>query len=141
MDEATASEFEQNKLAGRYYQVHGLTKFPSFLLQDIDLHTDRLIQTAIRSETGLFASSTVLCIAHRLSTVIDFDRIMVLDSGKLVEYGTPWELLQKPNGWFRSMVHETGPDAEEMLRKIAEDKETERLKKVGQAVEQAGEKA
>jgi ATP-binding cassette subfamily C (CFTR/MRP) protein 4 len=98
---------------------------------NIDLHTDRLIQSAIRSTTGLFASSTVLCIAHRLMTVTDFDKIMVLDAGRVVEFGTPFELLQKPDGWFKSMVHETGPDAEELLTKIATDKEMERLRKLG----------
>lgn len=93
---------------------------------------DRLIQSAIRSETGLFAKSTVLTIAHRLNTVIDYDYIMVLDSGQLVEFGTPWELLNEPEGVgrFRKMVSEAGKEAEEMLREIAEGKERERRERM-----------
>ncbi|KAI9005087.1 P-loop containing nucleoside triphosphate hydrolase protein [Hyaloraphidium curvatum] len=99
---------------------------------NIDLSTDRLIQAAIRSETGLFAQSTVLCVAHRLQTIIDYDLIMVMDSGELAEFGTPHELLQKPDGRFRSMVHETGPEAEEMLRNIALEKEQKRLARLAE---------
>ncbi|KAJ3075283.1 Multidrug resistance-associated protein 4, partial [Quaeritorhiza haematococci] len=114
----------------------------------VDLHTDALVQRAIRSTSstdgaggGLFANATVLTIAHRLNTVIDFDRILVLDAGRVVEYGTPWELLQKDVGeegaWFRRMVEEMGEDAREVLRGIAWEREVERRKRGG--VEKEGE--
>ncbi|KAJ3329682.1 hypothetical protein HDU93_000836 [Gonapodya sp. JEL0774] len=94
---------------------------------NIDLKTDRLIQQSIRSESGLFANATVVTIAHRLNTVIDYDKIMVLDHGQLVEFGRPHELLQNPAGWLARMVHDMGPEAEHMLKEIAASKEEERL--------------
>ncbi|KAI8611779.1 P-loop containing nucleoside triphosphate hydrolase protein [Chytriomyces sp. MP71] len=93
----------------------------------VDMRTDALVQKAIRSSTGLFASSTVLCIAHRLQTIIDFDAVLVLDYGKVVEFGAPHELLQKnedgdPNAWFSRMVAQMGVDAQKQLRAAALDK-------------------
>ena len=57
----------------------------------VDLETDDLIQATIRKE---FAGSSVLTIAHRLNTILDYDRIMVLDKGELREYDTPANLLK-----------------------------------------------
>ncbi|KAJ3007270.1 UNVERIFIED_CONTAM: Multidrug resistance-associated protein 4 [Siphonaria sp. JEL0065] len=93
----------------------------------VDMRTDALVQQAIRSSTGLFASSTVLCIAHRLQTIIDFDRVLVLDYGKVVEYGSPHELLQKnaekdSDAWFARMVAQMGEDAQKQLRVAALEK-------------------
>lgn len=82
------------------------------------------------SDGGLFEDATVCTIAHRLNTIIDYDKILVLHDGELVEMGTPHELLNKPLltetgekcGWFRSMVAEMGPEAEQVLRDVAEKK-------------------
>jgi ABC-type multidrug transport system fused ATPase/permease subunit len=52
----------------------------------VDFATDEAIQSAIRSE---FKSSTLLTIAHRLSSVIDYDRLLVLSDGKVAEFDTP----------------------------------------------------
>ncbi|CAF4270676.1 unnamed protein product, partial [Rotaria magnacalcarata] len=52
--------------------------------------TDELIQLAIRKK---FVSCTVLTIAHRLRTIIDSDKILVLSSGQVVEFAAPYELL------------------------------------------------
>jgi len=52
----------------------------------VDFATDEAIQAAIRSE---FKSSTLLTIAHRLSSVIDYDRLLVLSDGKVAEFDTP----------------------------------------------------
>ncbi|KAI9205349.1 P-loop containing nucleoside triphosphate hydrolase protein [Polychytrium aggregatum] len=97
----------------------------------VDLHTDALVQKAIRSKSGMFSNSTVLTIAHRLNTVIDFDYIMVLDQGRLVEFGRPWAMLQKDAGhadaWFARMVNEMGDEARQNLLDIAYQKEQERL--------------
>ena len=57
----------------------------------VDLETDDLIQATIRKE---FVDSSVLTIAHRLNTIMDYDRIMVLDKGELREYDAPNELLK-----------------------------------------------
>ncbi|EDN10434.1 hypothetical protein HCAG_06237 [Histoplasma mississippiense (nom. inval.)] len=73
----------------------------------VDMATDALIQRSIRSEFGR-NSSTLLVIAHRLSTIADFDRILVMDSGKAVEFGTPKDLMKIENGVFRGLVEESG---------------------------------
>merc|ERR1712042_37019 len=67
----------------------------------VDLETDDLIQATIRKE---FADSTVLTIAHRLNTIMDYDKIMVLDKGLLVEYDTPHNLLEDESSIFHGMA-------------------------------------
>ncbi|KAG0084494.1 hypothetical protein BGZ93_001203 [Podila epicladia] len=86
---------------------------------NVDLQSDRMIQKAIHSQ---FAGATVFTIAHRLNTVIgDYDRILVLDQGQVMEFGEPWELLQEEKGWFRGMVAGTGAENEAALTKVAKD--------------------
>ncbi|XP_029065759.1 multidrug resistance-associated protein 4 isoform X2 [Monodon monoceros] len=72
---------------------------------NVDPRTDELIQKKIREK---FAQCTVLTIAHRLNTIIDSDRIMVLDSGRLKEYDEPYVLLQNRDGLFYKMVQQLG---------------------------------
>ncbi|KAJ2613508.1 Transporter of the ATP-binding cassette (ABC) [Coemansia sp. RSA 1365] len=71
----------------------------------VDFDTDAKIQATIRSE---FTHSTLLCIAHRLRTIVDYDRVLVLDQGKVVEYDTPYRLLSKNEGLFRHMCLRSG---------------------------------
>ncbi|KAK0541833.1 hypothetical protein OC844_007956, partial [Tilletia horrida] len=66
----------------------------------LDFETDRLIQTMIRQE---FEGSILITIAHRLSTVIDYDRVLVMEQGHIREYDTPYALLQNKDGVFYSM--------------------------------------
>lgn len=68
----------------------------------VDNQTDKLIQKIIRRE---MIHRTVITIAHRLSTVIDYDRIMVLDGGKIVEIGPPEVLLGNERGNFYKLYH------------------------------------
>ncbi|XP_005885516.1 PREDICTED: canalicular multispecific organic anion transporter 1 [Myotis brandtii] len=70
----------------------------------VDLETDQLIQITIRKE---FSHCTAITIAHRLHTIMDSDKVMVLDNGKIVEFGSPEELLAKP-GPFYFMAKEAG---------------------------------
>uniref|UniRef100_A0A8B9G511 Canalicular multispecific organic anion transporter 1 n=1 Tax=Amazona collaria TaxID=241587 RepID=A0A8B9G511_9PSIT len=70
----------------------------------VDLETDHLIQTTIRSE---FADCTVLTIAHRLHTIMDSNRVMVLQAGRIVEFDSPEELLGKA-GVFSMMAKDAG---------------------------------
>ncbi|KAH9262239.1 hypothetical protein BASA82_000740 [Batrachochytrium salamandrivorans] len=63
----------------------------------VDLATDDFIQKAIRRD---FAKSTVLTIAHRLNTIADYDRILVLGAGKVLEFDRPALLLSNPNSFF-----------------------------------------
>ena len=77
-----------------------------------DMETDQKIQIALRSE---FTDSTVVCIAHRLRTIIDYDYVLVLDKGKVAEFGPPGVLLSTPgSGIFDEMCRKTG-EYEELL--------------------------
>ena len=71
----------------------------------IDLETDDLIQATIRSE---FKDCTILTIAHRLNTIMDYDRIMVLDKGAIAEFASPNTLVEDQNSIFHSMVKDAG---------------------------------
>uniref|UniRef100_A0A669PUL0 ATP binding cassette subfamily C member 2 n=1 Tax=Phasianus colchicus TaxID=9054 RepID=A0A669PUL0_PHACC len=70
----------------------------------VDLETDHLIQTTIRSA---FADCTVLTIAHRLHTIMDSNRVMVMHAGKIVEFDSPEKLLQKQS-IFSAMAKDAG---------------------------------
>jgi ABC-type multidrug transport system fused ATPase/permease subunit len=81
----------------------------------VDVRTDALIQKTIREE---FKSCTMLVIAHRLNTIIDCDRILLLDAGQVVEFDTPESLLQKEESAFSKMVQSTGAANAEYLRSL-----------------------
>uniref|UniRef100_A0A8C9W361 Canalicular multispecific organic anion transporter 1-like n=1 Tax=Scleropages formosus TaxID=113540 RepID=A0A8C9W361_SCLFO len=70
----------------------------------VDLETDDLIQSTIRKQ---FSHCTVLTIAHRLHTILDSSRVMVLDAGRIVEFDSPSALLQK-QGHFCAMAKDAG---------------------------------
>ncbi|XP_014219235.1 multidrug resistance-associated protein 1 isoform X2 [Copidosoma floridanum] len=71
----------------------------------VDLETDDLIQRTIREE---FKDCTVLTIAHRLNTILDSDRVIVLDKGSIIEFDSPDNLLQKQDSAFYSMAKDAG---------------------------------
>ncbi|KAI0423684.1 P-loop containing nucleoside triphosphate hydrolase protein [Xylaria sp. FL1042] len=68
----------------------------------VDAKTDAQVQEVIRDE---FPDHTIIMIAHRLSSLLDFDHILVLDQGSLVEAGNPTELLDNPASRFAKMYH------------------------------------
>jgi ATP-binding cassette, subfamily C (CFTR/MRP), member 1 len=67
----------------------------------IDHNTDKLIQETIKTK---FNHSTVLTIAHRINTILDSDRIMVLDNGEIVEFDSPSVLLSNKRSLFYSLA-------------------------------------
>ena len=67
----------------------------------------------------VFTNCTIFTIAHRLATVIDYDKIAVLDHGRLVEFGSPADLLEDPQGKLSALVEQTGPTMEAHLRSTA----------------------
>ncbi|XP_046664345.1 multidrug resistance-associated protein 1-like [Homalodisca vitripennis] len=71
----------------------------------VDLETDDLIQQTIRRE---FKKCTVLIIAHRLNTIMDSDRVIVLDEGKVKEFDSPTHLLKQPESIFYGMAKDSG---------------------------------
>ncbi|KAJ2547828.1 hypothetical protein EV175_005063 [Coemansia sp. RSA 1933] len=72
----------------------------------VDFDTDNRIQKTIRGPE--FANSTLFCIAHRLRTIIDYDRVLVLEKGKIAEFDTPYNLLQREDGIFKPMCQKSG---------------------------------
>ncbi|KAL7754197.1 hypothetical protein RI367_000178 [Sorochytrium milnesiophthora] len=82
----------------------------------VDLATEERIQHSLRRD---FAGVTILTIAHRLNTVIDYDYILSLDAGQVVEFDHPHVLVNRPGSLFASLVDETGPANAQMLRSLA----------------------
>lgn len=71
----------------------------------VDAETDELVQTLLRRE---FVGKTVFTIAHRVVTIMDCDRILVMGGGKALEFGPPDELLAIPGGAFASLSARAG---------------------------------
>ncbi|KXJ93430.1 ABC transporter type 1, transmembrane domain-containing protein [Microdochium bolleyi] len=95
--------------------ARAMLKNPKVLVMDeatasIDYATDSKIQETIRELT-----STTITIAHRLATIVDYDKVLVLDHGSVVEYDHPHTLLQKEDGHFRSMCAMSG-DLEALVK-------------------------
>ncbi|KAF9109180.1 hypothetical protein BGX27_007889 [Mortierella sp. AM989] len=98
----------------------------------IDMVTDKLLQETIKEN---FADCTVLTIAHRLNTIIESDKVLVMDGGVVAEFGEPHKLLQNPNGIFAELVSHTGEAASKKLTMIAKDAHIERNNDQGLANE------
>lgn len=71
----------------------------------VDVETDALIQRTLRS--SVFKDRTIITIAHRINTILDSDRIVVLDRGTVAEFDTPAELIRR-RGMFYELVKEAG---------------------------------
>ena len=69
---------------------------------NIDNKTDILIQSAV---DRIFKNSTLITIAHKIPDLNKYDKIMILDEGRLIEYDTPFNLLKKNNGIFRQLYN------------------------------------
>jgi ATP-binding cassette subfamily C (CFTR/MRP) protein 1 len=127
--DAPVSENGENLSVGQRCQIclaRALLRHAKILILDeatasIDMETDKQIQDTIRAD---FADCTILTIAHRLNTIVDYDRVLVLDAGKIREYDTPANLLRDPNSAFAAMCAETGAQNCENLRAIAFEKES-----------------
>jgi len=83
---------------------------------NVDKKTDSFIQQTIATT---FTNSTLIAVAHRLDTIIDYDCVLVLANGKLVDYGSPSSLLTDKSSLFSSMVDDTGKITSRELRKKA----------------------
>ena len=85
----------------------------------LDVQSDAMLQRMIRTH---FQKRTVLTIAHRLITIIDCDRVLVLDAGRIVEFESPKKLLENHEGVFYGMVQATGKATAAHLTAIANGK-------------------
>lgn len=81
----------------------------------LDSDTDAAVQRVLRTN---FADRTIITIAHRLDTIIDSDRILVMDAGRVAEFDTPYALLSRPS-IFAQLCHQTGGQYDS-LRAVAE---------------------
>lgn len=89
--------------------ARAMLKSPTVLLMDeatasIDYATDSKIQETIRE----LENSTIITVAHRLQTIVDYDKVLVLDKGSIIEFDHPWQLMKKEDGQFRSMCEMSG---------------------------------
>lgn len=111
LDEATAS------IDSKQVEFCSVKKFifKNFFLY---FRTDKLIQSKIREK---FADCTVLTIAHRLQTVMDSDRVLVMDSGQAIELDHPFVLLSNETSRLFSLAQQTGPTHSSVLLKMAEN--------------------
>ena len=71
----------------------------------VDLETDSVIQKTIRES---FVDVTILTIAHRINTVVDYDKVLVLDRGTIVEFESPQKLLNDPQSKFYELAKDAG---------------------------------
>jgi len=78
--------------------------------------SDALIQLMIRQN---FKEKTIITIAHRLNTIMDADKVIVLDQGNVAEFDSPKKLLEDKSGIFSGMVAATGKGSAKHLKKIA----------------------
>ncbi len=113
MDEATG---KLNGPSLRYLEffgsteLHTILRFPTFVA-NIDGETDSFIQKMLRTK---FGETTLITIAHRLETIMDYDKVLVMDDGRVAEYDSPVELLAQ-NGIFTELVNATGEGAASLI--------------------------
>ncbi|OMP89081.1 ATP-dependent bile acid permease [Diplodia seriata] len=127
--DSTVSESGSNLSQGQRQLLclaRALLKAPKVLLMDeatasIDYATDSKIQETIRE-----IRNTTITIAHRLQTIVDYDKVLVLDKGEVIEFGDPWELMQQKKGIFRGMC-ETSGDLDVLEREAKKASEGRRL--------------
>eukprot|EP00758_Cryptobia_borreli_P010254 Tbor_TRINITY_DN5555_c2_g1::TRINITY_DN5555_c2_g1_i2::g.13278::m.13278/K05665/ABCC1; ATP-binding cassette, subfamily C (CFTR/MRP), member 1 len=104
--------------------ARALMKRSKILLLDeatasVDFEVDKVIQNTIATE---FEACTVITIAHRLATIITGDKVVVMSDGIVAEAGSPKELLNMPDGQFKNMVANLGPEQAAELKTIADRK-------------------
>ena len=77
----------------------------------MDLKTEQIIQECIKEK---FGDATVIAIAHRLVTIAEFDRVIVMEHGRVKENGTPLQLMKR-GGAFAEMVSQSGAQTKEVF--------------------------
>ena len=99
LDEATVSELNsKHSVPSSHYDLMNYQAA-------VDIETDAMLQTTLRG--SMFKDRTIITIAHRINTILDSDRIMVLDQGSVAEFDTPSALIRR-KGLFYQLVKEAG---------------------------------
>ncbi|KAJ7164189.1 hypothetical protein C8R46DRAFT_901348, partial [Mycena filopes] len=96
--------------------ARAIVRRSKLLILDEDYKTDAVIQSSLRTE--LPSDTTLFTVAHRLHSIMDADKIMVLDAGRIVEFDSPKVLLQNEQGLLRALVDESGD--KEVLYKMVQ---------------------
>lgn len=94
---------------------------PKLLILDeatasVDSETDAFVQRMLQAR---FENTTLLTVAHRLNTIMNYDQVLVMSDGKAVEFGPPGELLENEKGVFSELVRNTGKESAVALKKLA----------------------
>lgn len=76
----------------------------------VDSQTDALIQRLLRSK---FAAHTIIAVAHKLDTILDFDRVAVMHNGELIEFDAPYKLLGRPESAFAKLYSASRVDEDD----------------------------
>lgn len=121
--DAPVSEYGENMSAGQRQVIcltRALLRNSKVLILDeasssLDMETDRLIQETIRTH---LKDATILTIAHRLFTLADYDKIIVMEEGLVAECGRPHDLLQREGGKFSGLVDSLGSAGASQFRQI-----------------------
>ncbi|PXF49940.1 Multidrug resistance-associated protein 1 [Gracilariopsis chorda] len=121
--DAQVSEYGENMSAGQRQVIcltRALLRNSKILILDeasssLDMETDRLIQETIRTH---LKDATILTIAHRLFTLADYDKILVMEDGFAVEYGSPADLLGRADGKLKALVDSMGPRGAAQFRQL-----------------------
>ncbi|KAH3906329.1 hypothetical protein HBI56_195160 [Parastagonospora nodorum] len=85
---------------------------------NLDAASDSIVQRLLRQK---FSSHTIIAVAHRLDTILDFDKVVVMNQGSLVEYGKPHRLLDQEGSWFKSLYEDitsSGGEGEDDITQI-----------------------
>lgn len=121
LDQAVEDEGSNFSLGERQLIAFGraLVRDSKILILDeatssVDYETDSKIQATIVRE---FSQCTILCIAHRLKTIIDYDKILVLDKGEVGEFDTPWNLFNQEDSVFQQMCKKSNITANDFHHK------------------------
>jgi ABC-type multidrug transport system ATPase subunit len=129
--EAPVAENGENFSVGQRCMIcmaRAMLQNSSILIMDeatasVDMETDSWIQQSLREN---FPNCTLLTIAHRLNTIIDYDRVIVMDNGIISEFDTPAVLLRNPNSLLTSLVLGTGQENSQLLIQLAFKHEQEK---------------
>lgn len=85
---------------------------------NVDSQTDHIIQETIRHQ---FADCTIITVAHRLHTIMDSDKVMVIDAGNILEFDHPYVLTQDNNSFFKRLLEQTGSSTAAALTLVAKE--------------------
>ncbi len=89
--------------------------YPNICNHSVDAKTDELMQRIIRER---FSSHTIVAVAHKLDSILDFDKVALLNEGELVEFDSPYELLSDESSMFHKLYYSSHADDEDLDERL-----------------------